>query len=289
MESNFIIEAVLPVSLMIIMAGLGLTLSLADFRNVIVYPRALVVGSVVQMLVMPVVAFVIAVTLALPPAIAVGLIVIAACPGGATSNVFAFLARGNVALSILLTVIASLLTISTIPVFTNLALDYFAAGDTQSVAQLPFLRTVIMLSTVVILPVAVGMAVKVWQPVFAARSEKWVSRVGLIVLALIIVVLVMKTGGRALNLFALAGPASIALILAGVGLGFLSGRLFRMSHADALTIAIEVGIKNGTIGLLVTLTLLNDPEMGIAPSVYSVLMLMFGALLARYGHRMSRG
>lgn len=288
MESSFIIETLLPVSLMIIMAGLGLTLSPADFRNVIVYPRGMLVGSVAQLFVVPALAFLLAVVLSLPPAIAVGLVVIAACPGGATSNVFAYLARSNVALSIVLTVIASLLTILTIPLFTNAAISLFMDGDVDNAVRLPFLRTVIMLTMLVVAPVALGMVIKAWKPGFAARTETYVSRLGLIILGLIIIVIVMQTGERAVSLFTAAGPACIALILGGIGLGFLSGRLFQLARADALTIAIEIGIKNGTIGMLVTLTLLESAEMAIAPTVYSLLMLGFGGLLAHYGHRRDR-
>src|SRR5690606_929347 len=117
-----LIQIGLPISLAIIMAGVGLTLRPRDFHNTIYYPRALILGSIGQLVLLPALAFGLAFLFRLPPMLAVGLVVIAACPGGTTSNVFAFLAKGNLALSILMTALASLITVITIPLYTNFAL-----------------------------------------------------------------------------------------------------------------------------------------------------------------------
>lgn len=285
MLNNPLIETGLPAALMIIMAGMGLTLTVADFRRVFVLPRAMLIGTAAQVLLIPLLGFGLVELLGPSPAIAVGLVVIAACPGGTTSNVFSFLAGANVALSIVLTVIASLVTIVTIPFFTNLALDLYANSESAAPIHLPVLDTIAQLAVIIVVPTALGMFVRARFEEIAVWGERFVSVFGLTVLALIIVVLVFQTRDQMLTLLAQAGPSAVALNLGGIALGFLSGRLGGVSRRDALTIAIEVGIKNGTIGLMVTLTLLKDAEMAIPSAVYGVLMFAFGGLLAAYGRR----
>ncbi len=287
MVNNPLIEFGLPVALMIIMAGMGLTLTVESFRRVVVYPRAMLIGTLAQVLLIPLLGFAIVEAMGLSPAIAVGLIVIAACPGGTTSNVFTFLARGNLALSIMLTVLASLITIISIPIFTNLALDWYSDVAVEAPLRLPILRTVITLSVIIIFPVLLGMLLNARKPGMAKSAEKYVSKFGLIVLAVIIAVIVFQTRNDILGLLSQAGPATVLLMVAGIGSGFISGMLFGISRQDALTIAIEVGIKNGTLGLLVTLSLLQRPDMAIPSAVYGVLMFAFGGLLVAYGRRIA--
>lgn len=285
MANNPLIELGLPIALMIIMAGMGLTLTLESFRRVVVYPKAMLIGTVAQVILIPLLGFAIIQVMDLSPAIAVGLIVIAACPGGTTSNVFTFLAKGNVALSIVLTVLASLITIATIPLFTNLALDWYSDVAVEAPLKLPVLRTIITLSVIIIIPVMVGMFLNARKPEWANRAEKFVSKFGLIVLAIIIGVIVYQTRNDILELLTQAGPAAIALMIGGIGAGFISGVALGVNRQDALTIAIEVGIKNGTLGLLVTLSLLQRPDMAIPSAVYGVLMFAFGGALVAYGRR----
>lgn len=286
MEQNPLIEIGLPISLMIIMAGMGLTLTLGNFRDVLAQPRALLVGTAAQIVLIPALAFALIELMGLSPLIAVGLVVVAACPGGTTSNVFTFLARGNVALSILLTVIASLITIVTLPLFTNLALGLYTEMDVDAPLRLPVLRTVLTLAVIVILPVAAGMAVRARRPDVATRAERYVGVFGMLVLAVLIVAIVYQTRDDILSLLAQAGPAAIALNIAGIATGLASGYFGGIARREALTIAIEVGIKNSTLGLLVALTLLESPEIAIPSAVYGILMFAFGALLIAFGRRL---
>ncbi len=295
MEQSPFLQIGLPVSLMIIMAGMGLTLTSADFRRVFVLPRAMLIGTVAQIVLIPALAFALAETMALEPAIAVGLVVIAACPGGATSNIFAFLAKANVALSITLTVIATLITIATIPLITNLALDMYVGGTQAGDAvRLPVAKTVVSMMVIIVLPVGIGMFIRSRSLEFAQKAEKYVSRFGLLVLVTLIAIIVYQTRTEILSLLTQAGPSCAALNIAGVSAGFLSGRLLGVNGEDALTIAIEVGVKNATIGLLVTLTLLASagvPEatvMSIPSAVYGLLMYVFGGMLVAYGQRRAR-
>ncbi|MGB2110337.1 MAG: bile acid:sodium symporter family protein [Marinobacter vinifirmus] len=269
MESSPMISAGLPIALFIIMIGIGMTLTLRDFRQVAVYPRGLVIGTVAQILLMPAVAFALAYLFGVSPAIAVGLVIIAACPGGTTSNLFVLLARGNIALSIVLTVSASLITILTLPLFTNMALQHFMG--TEENISLPVGKTIAMLVLIVLLPVAIGMLVKTRKPELALKAESLVSIFGGVVLALLIVALLFGVRDQIWDLLKQAGPSTIALNVAGILLGLLAGRLAGLTQRESLAVAVELGVKNGTIGLMVTLTLLESSTMSIPAAVYGVL------------------
>lgn len=281
MEQGLLIQLGLPVSLFIIMLGMGLTLAPRDFRNVVIYPRATVMGAIAQILLLPVIAFAIAELLGLPGPIAVGLVIIAACPGGTTSNLFTFLARGNVALSIVLTVLASLVTILTLPLFTNLAMRLYM--ETSEQISLPVLRTIATLVVIILIPVSLGMGLRRIAPAFAKRSEGFVSLFGMLVLAALIVAIVLQVRDQFWTLLQTAGLAAAALNVAGIALGLIGGRIAGLPPTDALTVAIELGIKNGTLGLLVTLTLLNSSEMSVPSAVYSLIMFLFGLGLIAFG------
>lgn len=281
MESSPLISAGLPIALFIIMIGIGMTLTIRDFRQVAVYPKGMIVGTVAQILVMPLIAFMLATLLAVPPAIAVGLVIIAACPGGTTSNLFVLLSRGNIALSIVLTVSASLITILTLPLFTNIALQHYMGTEEDIV--LPVWKTVGMLIGIVLFPVAIGMVVRTRKPEVARKAESIVSIFGGIVLALLIVALVYGVRDQIWELLKQAGPATILLNLAGIGLGLAAGRVAGLTQRESLAVAVELGVKNGTIALMVTLTLLESSAMSIPAAVYGVLMFPIGFVLAMYG------
>lgn len=283
MESSPLISVGLPISLFIIMVGIGMTLTLRDFRQVTVNPKGMIVGTVAQILMMPMLAFAIASLLGLAPALAVGLVIIAACPGGTTSNLFVLLSRGNIALSILLTVSASLITILTLPFFTNYALEMYL-GETSNIS-LPVGKTIAMLVVIVLLPVSIGMVVRTRAPAMAQKAEGIVSIFGGIVLLLLIVALLWGSRERIGELLVQAGPAAFLLNAGGVGLGLLVSRFTGLSQRESLAVAVELGIKNGTIALMVTLTLLESSEISIPAVVYSVLMYGIGFLLVSYGRR----
>ncbi|MCH8542521.1 MAG: bile acid:sodium symporter family protein [Alcanivorax sp.] len=280
MEQGPLFEIGLPIALFLIMIGMGLTLTVRDFREVVVAPKATLFGCIAQVILLPLIAFGIATALALPPALAVGLVLIAACPGGTTSNLFAFIGRGDVALSIVLTVIASLLTIISLPLFVNWAMSvYYDAGVAL---QLPVLRTVITLFVIILVPVGIGMLVRRYQPGLAARAERIVAIFGLVVLVGVIIAILASVGDQALALLNAAGVAAVLLNIAGIVVGMGGGLLVGLSRPQAFTLAVELGIKNGTLGLMIALSLMDSPEISIPAAVYGLLMFVFGFLLLGY-------
>lgn len=280
MQQSLLIEIALPLSLFVIMVGMGMTLTPRDFREVVIAPRATLFGTFAQILILPLVAFALAVGLDLSPALAVGLIVIAACPGGTTSNLFVFIGRGDVALSIVLTVIASLITIFTLPVFTGWALEWFMGEDESF--SLPMLRTFLTLFLIVLVPVIIGMTIRRYAESFAVRSERVVGLFGLFVLVGVIIAILVQVGDQAEVLFYQAGLAVALLNIAGLVIGIAGGRLARLPREQGFSVAIELGIKNGTLGLMVTLTLLDSPEISVPAAVYGMMMFVFGFLMLGY-------
>jgi BASS family bile acid:Na+ symporter len=279
MQSSVFTVVLLPVALAIVMLGMGLSLVPQDFQRITRYPRAVAVGTVCQCLVLPLLGALIALVVPMEPVMAVGLVVVAVCPGGPSSNLMTYLARGDVALSVTLTAVSSIVTVFTIPLFTNLALQYFL-GEGASIA-LPIGTTMLQIVMITLLPTAIGMAIRHRFPGTARRLEKQMGRLAGGLLALIILLLFIREAPKLPGFLAQMGLAIALLNVLAMLAGFLAGRLFRLPVAQQVCIAIEVGIQNGTLAIAITAGLLNNPDMAVPAAVYSLLMYVsgFGAVL----------
>ena len=283
MQSNLFTAVLLPLALAIVMLGMGLSLVPEDFKRITRYPKAVAVGTVCQVLLLPLIGALITLVVPMQPAIAVGLIVLAVCPGGPSSNLVTYLAKGDVALSVTLTAVSSIITVFTIPLFTNLALQHFL-GKSAAIA-LPIGSTMLQIFLITLLPTAIGMAIRQQFPNTARRLEKQMSRFAVGLLALIIVLLLVREGNKLPGFLVQVGIGVVLLNLLAMLAGFLAGKLFRLSLAQQICIAIEVGIQNGTLAITITAGLLNNPDMAVPAAVYSLLMYVtgFGAIL--YGRQ----
>lgn len=284
MEQNPLVEVGLPVALFVIMVGIGLTLTAADFRREARTPRGALLGSAAQLLVMPALGFAVAALLGLPPALAVGLVIVAACPGGTSSNLVSFLARANVALSIVLTVVASVVTIVTLPMFANLALRWWPVGDDVAVT-VPLARTIGLLIGIVLVPVLLGMAVRRRAPRRAAAMERVVSAFGGFILVALIIGIAISLRDEFFTLLADAGPAALLLNLLGLAVGWGVARAGGLSDRDGLTVAVELGIKNSTLGILIAVTVMGSEAIAVPSAVYGLLMYVSAAVLVVAGRR----
>jgi BASS family bile acid:Na+ symporter len=284
MEQSPLISIGLPIALFIIMIGIGLTLTAADFHREARQPAGVVAGTLAQLLLMPALGFAIAALLRLDPVIAVGLVIVAACPGGSTSNLIAYLARANVALSIVLTVLASVAAIVTLPLYVNLALGWWPVGA-EAAVRMPVGQTVALLVGIILVPVAIGMTVRRRAPERARSLEKAVSLFGGVVLLLLIVAIVYSVRDRFWELMGAAGPAAILLNLGGVVVGFLAAALVGLPGPDRFTTGIELGVKNTTIGMLVAVTIIGSEAMAVPAAVYGLLMYASGFALVTIGQR----
>lgn len=281
MEQSALIDIGLPVAVFIIMAGIGMTLAPTDFHRVAMRPIALVWGIVSALLLLPVVGLALAMSMALPSEVAVGLVVIAACPIGTTSSLFSYLARGNLALSIALSALGSLVAIATLPLFANFAIERFSHGDAR--IYLPVLRTIGMMVAIILLPVVVGMVIRHKAPAFARRAEKLVGAFGVVVLVALIVGIGVSVYDRWVEILVSAGPAVLALVLCGIALGFLGSRLLGLSAPEAMTVTLSITIRNAAIGMVLAITVMQSPEIAVPPALFGLLMYAAGFALVAYG------
>ncbi len=274
MQADLLMTVVLPVSLFIIMLGMGLSLRMADFVRVLAMPKAALVGLFAQMIALPAIAFFIATAFKLPPELAVGLMIISFAPGGATSNMFSNLANGDVALSISLTAIVSLVTPFTLPWLTLLSMDHFmGAGDAF---ELPLLKTIIQLLVITVIPVFIGMFIlSKWQKA-ANKTEPVIKVFSVIFLFLIIVVILLKNKAQMVDFFIQTGAATLMLNVLVLGLGYLLAKFFNLPQAQSISIGYEVGIQNGTLALMVAGMLVGNDTMMIPAITYSAFMFITG-------------
>ncbi len=283
MQANFFTSVLLPTGLAIVMLGMGLTLLPEDFQRVTRYPKAVAIGLVSQLLFLPIVGFLVASIVPMQPELAVGLMVLALCPGGPSSNMITYLAKGDVALSVTLTALSSAITVFTIPIFANYTLQYFI-GQNAAIA-LPIGQTMLQIFAIAIVPVGLGMLIKQQFPDLARRLEKTANRLAIAFLALIILAIVIREWDRIPTFIAQVGIAVALLNLVSMALGFWFGKLFNLKLAQRICIAIEVGIQNGTLAIAITAGLLNNPDMAIPAAIYSLFMYVTAIFTIFYGRR----
>lgn len=274
---------ILAASLIIIMLGMGLSLTFGDFRRVLLYPKSIFIGLVNQLILLPIIGFGIAYLLNLPPEIAVGIMILAACPGGPTSNLISHLAKADLALSVSLTALSSLITIITIPFIVTFALtNYMDMGQN---IELNIPGTIAQIFIIVVIPILVGMAIRKYAPKFALRMGKPVRIMSGLVLLLIIVGLVIKEKENFGSYFKQAGLAALLLNVITMVIGFYVARLFKLGRAQATAISIESGIQNGTLAISIAVVILNNTAFAIAPAVYSLLMFLTGGVVIYLGSK----
>ena len=272
--SNFItlLPTLLIGALALIMFGLGLSLTLGDFRRLLGHPKAVVVALALQALVLPAICYGLIVLLGVPPVYAVGLMLLAASPGGVSANLFSHLFGGNVAMNISLTAINTLLSIVSLPLIANYAIDTFSKSG-----QVVPMQTgkVIEVIGIVLIPVAVGMLVKRGAPGFAARMDKPMKRFSMVVLALLAIIAFAKEWNALTSSFATIGVAVIAFNILSLGLGYYVPRLLGMDKANAVAIGYEIGIHNSTLAIFVAVSVLGDFQLMVPAAIYSISMYVF--------------
>ncbi|MFT5905009.1 MAG: BASS family bile acid:Na+ symporter [Cryomorphaceae bacterium] len=271
--AELIIPILLPVALIMVMTGVGMTLEIKDFKQVAKFPKAFLLGALCQLILLPLLAMGAVTIFQLSGALAVGLIIISLCPGGVTSNLFTYLAKGDAGLSVSLTAVIGFITPFTIPLVLSWALVWQEVDSASF--SLPIISTIIKLFAISVLPVLIGMFLKSRLKEKAKKAEPWVRGISSAVLVLVIIALYIKLGTETVNAYAiLTGPACIALNLAGMLLGFGLSSLCKLNVPQRVCITMEVGLQNGTIALLLAADILKNDVMTIAPCIYSLWMMI---------------
>lgn len=263
-------QVALPIAIILIMTGVGLSLVPADFQRVLKQPKAFFLGAFCQLLILPAIAIAIIEITNLQGELAIGVFILALCPGGATSNLYSYLARGDVGLSVSLTAVIGFITPFTIPLFAAWGIHFYSGESAQF--ELPIISTWVKLMLVTVVPVLIGMGLRAKWSNIAKRSESYVSGFSIAVLAFVIISICINLGEKLIDFAIASGPAVIILNLITMTLGYLAGRYLLHNEAQARTITLEVGLQNGTLALLITSGLLNNSAMSIAPSIYSLFM-----------------
>jgi BASS family bile acid:Na+ symporter len=258
------------------MLGMGLSLTVKDFKNIFVYPKAMILGLTNQLILLPIFGYALIQLFGLTGALAVGVMILAACPGGATSNLISHLSKGDTALSISLTAVSSLVTIVSIPLIVNFAISHF--GEEGSIA-LPVMETIIQIAGVTVVPVSIGMFLYKKFPKLSHEADRPVRIASAVFFALILIAAILKEKENLVDFFIQSGPITLMLNLLTLTVGFFLARVFLLSKRQSITIAIESGIQNGTLGIMIAATLLKNSEMTIPIAIYSLIMFMTSAVI----------
>ncbi|GIE30533.1 transporter [Actinoplanes italicus] len=274
----------LPIALGIIMLGLGLGLTLADFRRVVAYPKPALIALVCQALLLPVLCFGIVLALDLPPALAVGMMLLAASPGGTTANLYSHLFGGHVALNVTLTAVNSVLAVFTLPVIVNLSAAHFLP-DSSSIG-LQFDK-VVQVFAIVLVPVAIGMALRARFPRLADRLARPVKILSVVVLVAVIAGTLLKERDNIVDYIVAVGVAVLIFNVVSLAVGYGAPRLAGVGKRESIAAGMEIGIHNSTLAITIAVSpaLLNNTEMAIPAAVYGIVMFFtaaaFGYLVTR--------
>ncbi len=284
MNTNLLVPQLLVGALALIMFGLGLSLSRQDFTRLLKHPKAVAVALVLQIVLLPLACYLLIVALQVPPLFAVGLMLLAASPGGISANLFSHLFGGNVAMNISLTAVNTVLSIVTLPLISNWAIATFA--KTGQVVPLQFGK-VLEVVAMVLIPVAIGMWVRVRSPAFAARSEKPMKIFSAVVLAVVALGAIAKEWSGIRATFADVGLAVLLFNLLSLLAGFYLARLAGLDRSMATAISFEIGIHNSTLAIFIALAVLDNLQLAMPAAIYSVSMYLtataFGWLVLRRG------
>ena len=270
-----IIDIILPLSLIFIMFSLGLGLKVQDFKNIMNNPKAFIVGIVNQMIILPIVAFLIIIMFSLPSNLAVGIMILSCCPGGVTSNILTKLAKGDTALSISCTAVASLLTVITLPLIVGFSVTYFMGNNTPSINIFLLGLTMFVIST---MPVLLGLYINTKFVNISKSFAPISNRISSFLFVIIVIGALASEWTLFIENVHSLGPAIISLICIMMIVGYNSSKLFGIVDRQASTISIESGIQNGTVGIAIGNIILSTPEglsvYSLPSGVYSILMYL---------------
>ncbi len=270
----------LPVALGIIMLGLGLSLTIGDFARVLKQPKAVITALACQLLILPAICFGLVLLFQLPPVLAVGMMMLAASPGGTTANLYSHLFRGDIALNISLTAVNSVIAVITLPLITNFAIMYFQPFDDQLGLQW---AKALEVFAIVLLPVALGMLIRRFWPKFADGMDRPVRIASVVILVVVIAGAVASNWTLLVDNFAGLALITILFCLLSLAVGYVVPRLLKVGRRQAIAASFEIGIHNATLAIVIAQTVLGSVELSLPAAVYGVLMFFvafgFGFLI----------
>jgi BASS family bile acid:Na+ symporter len=263
-------QVLLPVVLAAIMLGMGLGLRVQDFTRVVKRPKASLIGFILQLFLLPCLALVIILVLPLQPAAAAGLFLVSLCPGGATSNLFSFIARGDIALSVTLTGITSLLSPFILPLAFLGYLQF--SGDALAQFSIPLVPAMKQLAMVTLVPVSLGMIIQHFAPAWSMSAQPIMKKVSTVAMIIIVIALMATNLQVVENMISLNAVAVLMLATVSLAIAYAIAGFAGVSPRTQRTIAIEVGVQNAGTAMMVALAILHKPELAFVPLMYGLLM-----------------
>jgi bile acid:Na+ symporter, BASS family len=264
----------LPLALAIIMFGLGLDLTIGDFKRVGRAPKAVAVALACQILLLPAICFGLVVLFDLPALLGIGMLLLAASPGGTTANLFSHLFRGDVALNITLTAINTVIAVVTLPVITGLAIAYY---DRQDDVSMPLVE-IVKVFALILLPVGIGMLVNARAPGFARRMDKSVRIGSAVILAVLVLGILVDQRENVADYLADVGLVTALFCAISLVVGYYVPKAFGVTGPQAIASSMEVGVHNATLAIFVAVEVLDEVEISVPAAVYSLVMFLFAAL-----------
>ena len=282
MQGDIVSSILLPAILAFIMFALGLGLTPEDFKRILRQPRALLVGALCHFVILPLACYGLIHLVGLTGAFAVGFMILAACPTGSTSNLITYLARGDVALAVSFTAVASVLTLFTLPLIVSYSLGEFMGAEQAVKAPVGTLMGQVFM--IVALPVSVGMAARHFWPAAMRRFEGIATKIATVLFILIVAAAIAKNWTLLRENFSTLAPFALGLNLSMLVVGFVAAWLARLGAKQAVTLGIETAVQSATLALVVASTVLKQDAMAVPGAIYGVLMYVGGlgfALVAR--------
>jgi len=270
MGNGIIIQVVLPLALFTIMFGVGMSLKLSEFKLFWQQPSVVLFGVALQLLLLPLLGLFVVYLFQLSAVLSVGIMVLTFAPGGATSNMITYLARGDTALSVCLTAVSGLITPLTMPILTVAAISFWM-GE-KAAFDFPIIETMLKLLVISVLPAILGASVQHYWPSFCCKSERYIKMLACTFLILVVVGIVKANWDKLPDLTGQLGPAVLVLVSLAMLSGFMLARKLRLNSEQGITLAVEVGIQNAATALLITGGILQNSEMAASALIYGVLM-----------------
>ena len=266
-----IIKILLPLSLAFIMFSMGLELTIKDFKNVFKFPKAFTLGLLLQVVLLPIIAYGIISMLNLPSFLAIGLMIIACCPGGITSNYMTHISKGDTALSVSLTAIASILGIITIPFIVGFALNEFTPDGAQRFSIFKTAFGIFLMTTV---PVTIGLIINKKCPLWSERNKGLIGKISSLLFGVLVVGAIAKEYKLLIEYFSQAGTATLLLNMLTMASAIVASKLFRLSRRQEIALTIECGFQNATLAMVISTTILQNTQYMVVSGVYGIIMLI---------------
>ena len=285
MESSILTQVLLPAALALLMFGMGLSLTTDDFKRLWRFPKPVLAGLFGQILILPILAFLIASALDLRADLAIGLMIVAACPGGTMSNVLSHLCRANLALSITLTAIGTVLCILTTPLIIKFAIVQFSE---QGLDNISLTQTALGIMFVTLMPVLLGLVVKHKWNDFAQKCEDFFRRFSMLFMIGMIIAILIQEHELLVASFQQMFFGALLLNLGAITTGIVLSKIFNLNITDTFTLGIEVGIQNASMAMLIAVSFLNQSAWALSPGVYGLTMYIGVALLVLYARKLQK-